>query len=229
MQTNLSVMLTAPLQLYYFALSIAPTGSDVRALYRHELEHSIDVREGAPSRWPPSLDTFVGHGGKAIYSVKISLDRSCLASGGADGRLRIWDTATRSELQSLDGHTHDVNCVAFSPDGANVASGAYTKAVCIWRVSSGARVHTLEGHTDPVFSVAYSADGHRILSATYLGEVKLWDTADGRCVFALEKTGTYTWQAELSPNGSVIARGDGVSLTLHSVSSATRDCTQPSR
>lgn len=223
MQTNLSVMLTAPLQLYHFVLSIAPAGSNVRALYSHELEHSIDVHEGAPSRWPPSLDTFLGHGGKAINSVAFSSDGSCFASGGRDNHVRIRDSASRTELQSFDGHTDWVNCVAFSLDGAYVASGSRDQTVCIWQMSSGARVHTLEGHTRWVYSVTYSADGRRVLSATGEGEVKLWDTADGRCVFALEKTRNRTWQAALSPIGDVIARGEEASLVLRDVASATHE------
>lgn len=137
--------------------------------------------------------------------------------------LRIWDAAARTELQSFNGHTNWVICVAFSPDGAYVASGSHDQTVCIWQVSSGARVHTLEGHTGAIYSVAYSADGRRILSAAQWGELKLWDTADGRCVFTLRHTGHWTWQAALSPNGDVIARGEGTSLVLRDVSSATHE------
>lgn len=179
--------------------------------------------QGATSHWSPSLETFVGHGGKVIYSIAFSHNGSCFASGGEDNRLRIWDTAARTELQSFDGHTDNVVCVAFSPDGAHVASGSGDQTACIWQVSSGARVRMLEGHTDWVNSVAYSADGHRVLSATDEGEVKLWDTADGRCVFALAKTGNHTWQAALSPSGDVIARGEEASLVLHDVPSATHE------
>lgn len=221
-QTYLPIMLAAPLQLYHFALGIAPNSSSVRSLYADEHKQSIVMHQGAPSHWAPSLDTIVGHTGEAVYSVVFSSNGCCFASGGGDNQVRIRDSATRTELQSFDGHTRDVNCVAFSPDGAHVASGSDDRTVCIWQVSSGARVHTLE-HTDWVHSVAYSADGRRILSATDEGEVKLRDTADGRCVFHLKKTGNWTWQAALSPNGDVIARGEGASLVLRDVSSATHE------
>ena len=71
--------------------------------------------------------------------------------------------------------------------------------------------------------MTYSADGRRLLSATWSGEVKLWDTSDWRCILTLDKTDNYADQTGLSPDGGVIARGSGASLTLHDVSSATEE------
>lgn len=74
-----------------------------------------------------------------------------------------------------------------------------------------------------VLSVAYSGDGRRIVSATEGGEVKLWDATDGRCLLTLDQTGNETWQVGISPDGSVIARGDVASLRLHDVSSSSSE------
>lgn len=47
-----------------------------------------------------------------------------LASGSADKTVRLWDVATGLEIRRLDGHTHGVRGVAWSPGGTPLASAA---------------------------------------------------------------------------------------------------------
>ncbi|KAF1936747.1 hypothetical protein EJ02DRAFT_328355, partial [Clathrospora elynae] len=53
-------------------------------------------------------------------------------------------------LQTLEGHSHWVNSVAFSHDSTRLASASRDSTVKIWDASSGACLQTLEGHSDSV-------------------------------------------------------------------------------
>src|SRR5262249_58585927 len=93
-----------------------------------------------------------------------------LASGSADGTVKLWDTETWTEHLTLHVDTDIVNAVAFSPDGKLLATGDQGMRVKVWdvdlkRTEGGKRlVHTLEGHTGGVTSVAFSPDSKILAS-----------------------------------------------------------------
>ncbi len=65
------------------------------------------------------LHTLKGHKG-TIFGVAWSPDGQVLASGSEDKIVRLWDGPTGKLLQTLEGHTNDVNCISqvmvvFSP------------------------------------------------------------------------------------------------------------------
>ena len=96
-----------------------------------------------------------------------------LASGSADGSVRIWNLDTGT-ARTLDGHTDWVFGVAFHPNGEILASTGKDRSVRLWHVETGTPLNTLKRHANWVRSVAVSRDGI-LASAGYDDIIHLWD------------------------------------------------------
>ncbi len=68
-------------------------------------------------------------------SVAFSPDGNTLASGATNGRIRLWDVASRTQVATLKGHSNVVNSVAFSPDGMTLFSGSRDGTMLQWDIA----------------------------------------------------------------------------------------------
>ena len=64
-----------------------------------------------------------------------------------------------AKVMKMEGHSHSVWSMAFSPNGAHAVSSSHDKTVQIWDATTGAKVTKMEGHSFSVQPVAFSPDG----------------------------------------------------------------------
>jgi WD40 repeat protein/serine/threonine protein kinase len=117
-----------------------------------------------------------------VHELSFSPDGRWLAVACDDGVVRIWDTATATQLRILAGHTAGLWCVTWSPDGKQLASGGPDRTVRVWDAASGRCLHVLRGHAAAVSTLAWSPDGKTLASGGERDDamVKLWDPATGQ-------------------------------------------------
>jgi energy-coupling factor transporter ATP-binding protein EcfA2 len=122
------------------------------------------------------------------WSAAFSRDGHLLATGSADGRTLLWNTADLAgPLTVLPGDGTWVTSLAFSPDGRRLLTGNWDNSgqrsdkALLWDVSMPSAPRLLAAlriaGSGPVRSVAFSLDGRLGYTANDNGTVGIWDVA----------------------------------------------------
>jgi WD40 repeat protein len=152
----------------------------------------------------------------SIFSVAFSPDCQLLATGGADGQIRIWQVSDGKQLMAWQAHGDWIRSVAFSFDGKAIASGSNDRTVRIWDSQTGDCLKILRGHTDWVWSVSFIFGGHLLVSASSDHTARIWELNTGFS-FTLREPEDQVWSAAFSNNGYTLATGSATSVKLWNV------------
>lgn len=90
-------------------------------------------------------------------------------------------------LHTLETHTKDVNCCAFSANGKCLASASGDKTIRLWNVKDGTElpVSPLEKHTYSVTACSFSTFGSMLATGSQDNSVILWNTENGEEITVL--------------------------------------------
>jgi len=150
--------------------------NDLRGWEWYHLNHVTDQ----------SVMTFHGHT-DSVNTMAISADGKRFVSGGNDGIIKIWDSASGGELMTLHRHDDWISSVVFSPDGKRIISSSGDNTVKVWDSATGAELMTLRGHSDDVYGMAISPDGKRIVSGSIDKTIRVWNATNGEELMTIRR------------------------------------------
>jgi WD40 repeat protein len=134
------------------------------------------------------------NGSGYITDVAYAPDGKHLAVSNTHNEVRLWDTRTHTVVRTFSGHTDDVRCLAFSPDGQLLAAGAggwdepSDSTIKIWRIADGQLVLTLPGQGEWTNTLAFHPGGQLLASSgrdtqtPYSASIRFWSLPDGDLV-----------------------------------------------
>lgn len=165
------------------------------------------IAEGIPARTGYQEREFAAHE-NGVYGLAVSPDDSFLASGGADGKLVLWNTGGGRRKTFADA-ADDIVGVAISPDGKQVASASLDGKLRIYDAQKGGMLFDLPqnvaavGATPPVTAQPANVAVSSGKPATGTGLLARWfggtELSDKPLLVRLEGNLAYTMSSDQSP------------------------------
>ena len=134
------IKLTFPADIYFNSVVHWAASATGPWLAGNDYDAGIVIWEAASGRW---LQRLMGH--KAFYgdgatdgvtALTFSPNTDLLASGGADGTVRLWDPATGAEVRRFDVSAGSITDLAFSADGRYLAASTSAGVVRVYGLPS---------------------------------------------------------------------------------------------
>ncbi len=176
--------------------------ADGRRLVSSSLDNTVKIWRAALA----PIRLLRGHTGPVI-SLVISRDGRRLLSGSGwpegDKTVRLWDLKTGKELRVFRAgeQPHQIEAVAFSPDGKQAVSAGVGGVVILWDVETGAERRRFHGHAGIVSGLDFAPDGRHVLSAGEDKSIRLWDVKTGRQVRKFEGHTEWVRSVRLAGDG----------------------------
>ncbi len=114
-----------------------------------------------------------------VRALTFSPDGAFIASGGADGRIVIWNVENATQQSRWDAHSDGVNALAFTPNGRFLLSGGEDRQIILWNHLTGELVQNYSGHGGAINSLAFNNDGTLFASGSDDDRIGVWSMSDG--------------------------------------------------
>ncbi len=150
------------------------------------------------------VETLTGHA-STVQALVFHPAAGCLASGGADRTVKVWQLAPARLLRTLSGHRSIVTALTAHGQEDLLISGSWDYTIRLWE--GEAELAPLEAHSGWVQSLALAPDGKLLASGSADHSIVLWDLDTQAAIVALKHHEGTVSSLAISPDGQWLASG----------------------
>ncbi|KAK9124103.1 hypothetical protein Sjap_013705 [Stephania japonica] len=143
----------------------------------------------------------------AVTSVASSPNSSLIASGYADGSIRIWDCVKGICETTLNGHKGAVTALRFNKLGSLLASGSKDCDIVLWDVVGETGLFRLRGHRDQVTDLVFLDSGKKLVSSSKDKFLRLWDLDTQYCMQIVSGHHSEIWSIDVDAEERYLVTG----------------------
>nr|KJB62339.1 hypothetical protein B456_009G412600 [Gossypium raimondii] len=136
-----------------------------------------------------------------------SAPSSLVASGYADGSIRIWDCDKGSCETTLNGHKGAVTALRYNKVGSLLASGSKDNDVILWDVVGETGLFRLRGHRDQITDLVFLDSGKKLVSSSKDKFLRVWDLETQHCMQIISGHHSEIWSIDVDPDERYLVTG----------------------
>ncbi|KAH8413779.1 hypothetical protein KR222_008085, partial [Zaprionus bogoriensis] len=91
------------------------------------------------------------------------------------GQLLVWEWQSEQYIMKQQGHSSEMTCIAYSPDGQYLATGGEDSKVKLWNTQNSFCFVTFNEHSSGVTAVQFSRNKKFLVSSSLDGTVRAFD------------------------------------------------------
>lgn len=111
-----------------------------------------------------------------------------LSSGGEDGKIRIWNLASRKSIATLDSHVSVVRSLHYSQNQEVLLSASRDRTIILWNAHTWKQQRVIPA-LEVLETAGFLLDGRFCYAGGENGVVRVWNVKTGREVTAKQKPG----------------------------------------